>query len=170
MSQHAILWPLLILAGWTSLVLLLIPIARFRAGFKGEIQANDFKYGESPQVPPHVSIPNRNYMNLLELPMLFYVVGLMLFVTAGNTATTQALAWTYVALRIAHSLVHLTYNHVIHRLVVFATSNVVLVVLWVLTAQHVTTLTGCRQAPPAPARPSCACRPSGSPAPRRWTG
>jgi hypothetical protein len=30
--------------------------------------------------------------------------------------------------------VHLTYNHVLHRLGVFAASNVVLVTLWVLAA------------------------------------
>ena len=140
MPQTSILWPLLALAAWTSLVLLLIPITRIRAGLKGEIRPDDFKYGESAQVPPHVSLPNRNYMNLLELPMLFYVAGLMLYVTGGNTPITQALAWTYVGLRVAHSLVHLSYNHVIHRLVVFATSNVVLLALWILTGQHVLSL------------------------------
>jgi hypothetical protein len=38
-------------------------------------------------VPPAVSIPNRNYMNLLELPMLFYVVCIVLYVTAGASTT-----------------------------------------------------------------------------------
>jgi hypothetical protein len=42
-----------------------------------------------------------------------------------------ALAWAYVALRIVHSAIHLTYNKVLHRLGVFALSNVVLVALWV---------------------------------------
>ena len=140
MTQTTILWPLLALAAWTSLVLLLIPIVRIRAGLKGEIRPDDFKYGESAQVPPHVSLPNRNYMNLLELPMLFYVVGLMLYVTKGQTPVTQTLAWAYVGLRIAHSVVHLSYNHVIHRLVVFAASNLVLVILWMLAAQHVLSL------------------------------
>lgn len=140
MTQTTILWPLLALAAWTSLVLLLIPIVRIRAGLKGEIRPDDFKYGESAQVPPHVSLPNRNYMNLLELPMLFYVVGLMLYVTNGQTPITQTLAWAYVGLRIAHSMVHLSYNHVIHRLVVFAASNLVLVILWMLAAQHVLSL------------------------------
>ena len=34
-----------------------------------------------------VSIPNRNYMNLLELPMLFYVVGIVLYVTGGASTS-----------------------------------------------------------------------------------
>lgn len=44
------------------------------------------------------------------------------------------LAWTYVALRVLHSGVHLTYNHVIHRLVMFVVSNGVLVMLWLAAA------------------------------------
>jgi hypothetical protein len=35
-----------------------------------------------------------------------------------------AMAWTYVGLRAVHSLVHLTYNKVFHRLTLFALSNV----------------------------------------------
>lgn len=43
----------------------------------------------------------------------------------------MALAWLYVALRAAHSVVHLSYNNVYHRLAVYAASTVVLLVLWV---------------------------------------
>src|ERR1700741_2796335 len=50
---------------------------RFRAVFGGRATRDDFKFGESPAVPGDVSIPNRNFMNLLELPVLFYVAGLM---------------------------------------------------------------------------------------------
>jgi len=39
-------------------------------------------------------------------------------------------AWIYVALRCVHSFIHLTYNRVIHRFVVYALSAVVLFVLW----------------------------------------
>jgi hypothetical protein len=45
--------------------------------------------------------------------------------------TVSYLAWLYVALRAAHSLVHLTYNKVFHRLSVYAASNVVLLALWI---------------------------------------
>jgi hypothetical protein len=34
-------------------------------------------------------------------------------------------------LRAAHSLVHLTYNKVFHRLGVYAASNVVLLMIWI---------------------------------------
>ena len=137
MRNPAILYPMFALAAWTLLVLLLIPVARARSGRRREIVIDDFKYGESAAVPPRVVIPNRNYMNLLELPMLFYVVCLLLMMTAGASNLAVALAWAYVALRVVHSLIHLTYNHVIHRLAVFALSNTALVGLWLLAFIHV---------------------------------
>ena len=110
---------------------------RVRSVRRHEVRPNDFKYGESAAVPPGVSIPNRNYMNLLELPMLFYAVCLVLYVTAGGSSVPVAVAWVYVGLRIVHSLIHLTYNQVIHRLSVFALSNAALVSLWVMAGAHI---------------------------------
>jgi hypothetical protein len=78
MSDISIFAPMAALIALTFLVLLLIPIKRFRSGFAGETTGEDFRFGESVRVPGHVSIPNRNYMNLLELPMLFYVCCLSL--------------------------------------------------------------------------------------------
>src|SRR3984957_6331780 len=137
MQKLDILYPLLALAAWTFLVLLLIPFVRVRSVRRREVGPNDFKYGGAPAAPPRVSTPNRTYMNLLELPMLFYVVCLVLYVTAGGSSLPVAVAWAYVGLRIVHSLIHLTYNRVIHRLSVFALSNAALVSLWVMAGAHI---------------------------------
>lgn len=137
MTQIAILYPVFALALWTILVLFLIPVMRFRAAAKGEASVKDYRYGESSTVPGYVSLPNRNYMNLLEMPVLFYVACLLIFVTASNSATLVNLAWAYVATRIIHSAIHLSYNNVMHRLAAFAASNLVLIALWVVTALHV---------------------------------
>ena len=132
MPQEQIFFPMGALALLTFLVLILIPIRRFRAGFAGQIVPDDFKYGESRNVPPKVSIPNRAYMNLLELPVLFYVICLILFVSARVDRTFLYFAWGYVALRAVYSLIHVTYNNVNHRLTAFALSNVVLTTMWAL--------------------------------------
>jgi len=130
MDKSAILYPMLALAALTFCVLLVIPIARFRAAARGEVTARDFRYGESPSVPGHVSLPNRNLMNLLEMPVLFYVACLAWYVTATADAAAVYIAWGYVALRAVHSVIHLTYNNVFHRLGAYALSNVVLIALW----------------------------------------
>jgi hypothetical protein len=130
----AIFYPVLALVALTFAVLLLVPYARFRAGFGGRVKIKDFRYGESPNVPGDVSLPNRNLMNLLELPLLFYVACVVLYVTATVDAAALALAWAYVALRAVHSAVHLTYNNVIHRLAVYAASAVILLAIWIRLA------------------------------------
>ena len=134
MEPALIFQPLLALVGLTFLVLLRIPFVRIRAAQERRVVVEDFRLGESPGVPPDVALPNRNYMNLLELPLLFYVLGVSLFVTRHVDALQLALAWSYVALRVGHSLVHLTYNNVLHRLALFALSNFVLAAMWLYFA------------------------------------
>jgi hypothetical protein len=99
--------------------------------FARQVRGEDFLYGESANVPGAVSIPNRHVMNLLELPVLFYVACLTLYMTKSVDMVSLQLAWGYVALRFGHSVVHLTYNKVLHRFAVFALSNLVLAVIWI---------------------------------------
>lgn len=129
MKPTAILLPALALMLWTLLVLVQVPIRRFAAYFAHRVQPQDFRYGESAQVPTDVALPNRVFMNLVEVPVLFYALVLMAFVTGNVDTLTLGLAWLYVALRLVHSLVYFTYNHVIHRFAVFATSNLVVLAM-----------------------------------------
>ena len=131
MMATTIFYPMSALVLLTFLVLVQIPLRRFRAGFARRVSYGDFRFGESANVPGDVSLPNRNYMNLLELPVLFYVLCLSLYATAHVTPAMVWLAWAYVAFRAMHSVVHLTYNDVRHRGLAFAASNIVLAVMWI---------------------------------------
>ena len=132
MNPVQILYPMAALAALTFLVVLLVGLTRFRAGGQRLITADDLKFGESSRVPGHVRIPNRNFMNLLEVPVLFYVACLTLYVTKTVEQASLWLAWSYVALRLIHSAIHLSYNNVYHRLSAYAVSNFVLVTLWIV--------------------------------------
>lgn len=124
--------PVFALAGWTLLVLVLVAWRRVRAALRGELSPSAFTLGETAAVPPLAVQANRNYMNLLELPVLFYVGCLVAWVAQPTAPALVPLAWAYVVLRVVHSLVHLSYNHVMHRFAVFAASNLVLALFWVL--------------------------------------
>jgi hypothetical protein len=124
------LYPMLALMGWTFAVLLLMGRRRIAAVQAGRVHAREFALGESASVPADCSIVNRHYMNLLEMPLLFYAVSLTYYVTRQADAVALALAWGYVALRLAHSAVHLTSNRLFHRLLTFAFSNFALIALW----------------------------------------
>ncbi len=101
----------------------MIAIRRFHAASRGRVGIDDFRDGESGNVPLDVTLPNRLFMNLVEVPVLFYVLCLVLLVTAHVTTVSLWLAWAYVVLRIVHSLIYLTYNRVFHRFMVFGASN-----------------------------------------------
>lgn len=131
MNQAAIFFPVFALAAWTFAILLLIPYKRIKAVALKQLVADDFKLGESKNVPPSVSLPNQNYTNLLELPVLFYVVCLVLYVTNNVDLIALYLAWAYVGFRLIHSVVHLTSNNIFQRLIVFAISAFVLIAMWV---------------------------------------
>lgn len=141
MTQQALIfWPVLALAAWTFLVLLMIPVCRFTAAAKGQLRIGDYRYEEGTHIPVWVRLPNLLLMNLLEVPVLFYAVALLLFVTRGVDALALELAWGYVALRLLHSLIYVSYNAVMHRFLAFAISNVVVFVLWVRFGLHLLAL------------------------------
>lgn len=71
-----------------------------------------------------------NYRNLFEAPVLFYLALVVAFASVQVTPLTTGLAWIYVALRCAHSVVHCGYNRISHRFYLFLASNVVLWALW----------------------------------------
>ena len=122
--------PMIALAALTFAVMLSLPAVRFRAATRGQVTAEDFRYGESARVPPEAAVVNRAYMNLLEAPLLFYAVCLALHAAGAVDRPALWLAWAYVAFRAGHTAVHLTYNNVMHRLAMFALGNLALMALW----------------------------------------
>lgn len=44
------------------------------------------------------------------------------------------LAWAFVGLRAVHSLIHVTYNRVVHRFFVYAASTLCVFAMWILFA------------------------------------
>lgn len=71
-----------------------------------------------------------NFTNLFEFPVLFYVLCLALAATGMGTAGYVTAAWIFVALRAAHSLIHVTYNRVFHRFVAWMSGAAWLFAMW----------------------------------------
>jgi hypothetical protein len=132
-----ILGPVIALVVWTFAILLLLAFRRVRAGLSGQVHIREFALGESDKVPVRLVLANRNYMNLLELPVLFYLGSLILLILGSVNVAQLALAWSYVALRILHSLIHVNRNRVVYRFYAFLFSNVALLAFWALIVQQV---------------------------------
>ncbi len=67
------------------------------------------------QIPPHARWKADNYNHLHEQPTLFYAIALTLAQLGAGDVATLALAWAYVALRVAHSIVQATGNIILRR-------------------------------------------------------
>lgn len=71
-----------------------------------------------------------NFRNLLETPVLFYAL-VAIAVGLGHVPDWLVpCTWAYVALRLVHSLIHCTYNRVMHRLAAFLAGFLLLVAMW----------------------------------------
>lgn len=81
--------------------------------------------------------PANNFMNLLEMPVLFYLAVLLSLVLLVQDQLLVILAWTYVGLRYLHSLIHCTYNKVMHRFQVYFLSCLVLLLMWLRLAAYI---------------------------------
>lgn len=75
-----------------------------------------------------------NFSNQLEMPVLFYVLTLSLYVTQMANTAFLILASLFVVFRYLHCLVHCTYNKVLHRFYAYAVSSLVLWSMWVMFA------------------------------------
>jgi len=80
-------------------------------------------------IPEPISYPAYNFRNLLELPVLFYVLCLLLYVTGSVDSWDLLAAWLFLALRVVHSAIHCTVNIVKYRFYTYFASALV---LWIM--------------------------------------
>lgn len=124
------LYPLLAMVAFTFLLLLFGFLMRYRAVSRGEVSIGYFRL-VSGDAPRYLQQATRHYSNLFEMPVLFYVAALIYLLHPIEAAWVAPLAWAYVVFRVLHALIHLTYNNVIHRMLVFQISNLALIALWI---------------------------------------
>ncbi|MGH6782510.1 MAG: MAPEG family protein [Sphingomonadaceae bacterium] len=140
MHSIDLFWPAVVLFLWTQLVVLRLATLRFRAVREQRVDPRYYKAFRGDGEPADVAVVSRHLVNLYEAPTLFYA-GVAIAIAIDVERSRElliALAWVYVALRMLHSLIHLTLNKVIWRFRVFAASWIVLLFFWiVLTGQVV---------------------------------
>ena len=131
MDYSPILAPVVALVAWTLLVMAWMIVTRFAAmkrkgiSLKGRVGGRGGNALEGV-VEDEVMWKAHNYMHLVEQPTLFYAISLTLAVGHAGGGYSAILAWAYVALRIAHSLVQTTVNVITYRFILFALSSLAL--------------------------------------------
>jgi hypothetical protein len=131
--QSGILAPVAVLVLWSMVMLAWMLVTRMPALKNLGVDLGKVR-GSKPNMLDGV-LPDKtmwvahNYNHLMEQPTAFYAVALALAIMGMGDGLNAWLAWAYVGLRIAHSLVQATANIVAIRLILFLLSSLCLVAL-----------------------------------------
>ena len=85
-----------------------------------------------------------SFSNQFELPVLFYVLTILAYVTHHAGTLFVVLAWVFVIFRVLQAYVHVTNNNVRLRGMFFGISALALAIMWIVFIVQI--LTGCRPA------------------------
>ena len=141
MEPSPILAPVVALVAWTLVIMLWMFVTRFAAmrkqgiSLKGRVGT---KTGALEGIiPDQVNWKAHNYTHLVEQPTLFYAICLTIALLGAGDGANLILAWSYVGLRVVHSLVQATVNIVLYRFSLFLLSSLCLVGLTVHAAARI---------------------------------
>jgi hypothetical protein len=137
LAATAIIWPLIAQVALTGAVWIALYVARLGEMGARRIDPQRVRTSQlAAGVLENVAAAD-NFRNLFEVPVLFFAAGI-LFATRGHISAFElALAWAYVGLRALHSLIHVSYNRVVHRFAAYAASTLTVFALWAQLAWDV---------------------------------
>jgi len=136
--ESPIFAPAIVLVLWSLVMLGWLAVTRLPAMAKAGISLTSVVGARGANlegvVPDRVNWKAHNYAHLMEQPTLFYATVIILGVIGQGDGLNLQLAWGYVILRIAHSIVQAVWNRVIVRFTLFSLATVALLMLAVHAA------------------------------------
>jgi hypothetical protein len=139
MSTQAILLPLFVEVILTFVVWSCMAILRTRDFNAGMVRAENIALRE-PNWPPRTMQFANSFANQFEMPVLFYVLTILEYVTHLAGIVFVVLAWIFVIFRVLHAYVHVTSNVVRLRGALYGIAVFVLIVMWAIYIVEVLTL------------------------------
>ncbi len=128
-----ILQPIVALVAWSLVMWGWMYATRLPAMRKAKIDTFNLVGGAGADlkkvIPAKQQWPAENYNHLHEQPTIFYAIAFVLALQGAGDGINLTIAWAYVGLRIAHSLVQATINRVIIRFALFSLSTICLIML-----------------------------------------
>lgn len=111
----------------TSLIML---YRRVQSARQGKIDPRRYKTLSVGDAPPLVLQAERHFINLFEVPVLFYAV--MLAAMALQFANSQFyfLSWVFVTFRLIQAFIHLWSNKVYFRMIAFLCGFTTVMIMW----------------------------------------
>ena len=131
-----ILQPVVALVLWSLVMWVWLYATRIPAMQKAKVplDPNLTSADLAAAIPANVRWKADNYNHLMEQPTIFYATALALAVAGHGDGLNLMLAWGYVGLRVAHSLVQATVNIIMLRWALFMAASLALVALAIRAA------------------------------------
>jgi hypothetical protein len=131
MSIQAVLLPLFVQVLLTFVLLYWMAYLRTSSVIRGEVREHDIALRE-PNWPPRATQVANAFHNQLELPLFFYLLTVLAWITHHADLVFVMMAWLFVMLRVVHAAIHVTDNNLRRRGGVFLVSAIVLTLMWAI--------------------------------------
>jgi hypothetical protein len=138
MSFNPLLLPLLAMVFLTFAVWIYLFALRIPETLRLKIDPDDLRDRmEAHKLLTVSAAASNNLKNLFEMPVLFYLAALVAMLLLIQDPVLVRLAWGFVVLRAVHSLVHCSYNRVMHRFIAYMISCLFLLFMWIRLASFI---------------------------------
>jgi hypothetical protein len=128
-----LLAPVFALVLWSLVMLVWMVVLRLPALAKLNLSTEQARGGRGSDLdrilPREINWPAHNYLHLMEQPTIFYATVIALALLGAGTPLNVGLAWTYVGLRVVHSIWQARVNTIPVRASLFFLSSIVLLML-----------------------------------------
>lgn len=128
MTGFEIFWPMVAHVALVFALYALLSARRVALVKAGKIEASVFR--ENRDEPDESLVVRNSISNQFELPVLFHLCCVLLYVTEADNILSLGLAWLFVALRYAQAVIHVTGNRLRYRRPLFMAGFLVLVAMW----------------------------------------
>jgi hypothetical protein len=136
MTIQMVLLPVFVQVALTFGLLFWMAYTRRSSLSRGELKVRDIALGQSAW-PPKAMQASNCFDNQFQLPLLFYVLVIVAWITKQADLIFVVMAWIFVLSRLAHAYIHTTSNHVPTRFNIFALGVAVLLIMWIIFAVRI---------------------------------
>jgi hypothetical protein len=133
MYEHGLILPVLALVAWSILVWLWMIMGRVSVMRRERIHPQKAVRTREFSTSGREQWVADNYNHLMEQPTIFYAAALAAHAAGQGNAINIGLAWTYVIIRIVHTLIQTSSNIVMWRFYAFIASTAALAAMVVYT-------------------------------------
>lgn len=131
--ENPMLAPMAAYVFYLFFMFLFVFIVRFRVVKAGNRDIGRYfkTYADKSKVPERFLVMERHVDNQFQVPMIFFVTGILAIALQRQTTPIVSLAWLFVISRFVHTYIHLGTNKLLKRAGIFAVGWFCLVAIWV---------------------------------------